>query len=58
MNATNNFHDAKSHLECALTDFIKAAQADDRDIKDELDEALYNSCKATGHKTILTEIVG
>lgn len=45
MNTTSIFHQSKMDLEGALTDFIKAAQKDDRDLTDELNEAIFNCCK-------------
>jgi len=40
---TNDFHQAKSDLESALEDFLSAAEKDDRNLKDELLEAISNT---------------
>ena len=52
MNKTEQFHIAKSELESALIDFIKCALNDDRDAIDELNEAMFNSCKEAGYASL------
>ena len=55
MNTTSAFHEAKMNLESALVEFIKAAQADDRDVVDEINEALVDACNETGIKDLIVE---
>lgn len=55
MKTTNDFHDAKMKLESALCDFIKASNADDRDLLEELNEAVFNACDQTSTKEMYVE---
>lgn len=55
MNSTSKFHAAKNDLEIALSDFIECAEKDGRDIIEELNESLFNSCKYIGHKVYKIE---
>jgi len=43
MSATEKFHEAKQALESALLEFKSAAEGDDRDMADELNECIYDA---------------
>jgi hypothetical protein len=49
------FQEKRSDLISALIDFIKAGQADEREIEEEMSEALFEANKECGTKFVALE---